>query len=190
MSYQENRKQGDFYVGDERTDLGMATMTLDLQEQSVIRNDDMTWDAFHPAPNTAISRESGNRTFNLLWAQAMFVSQSRTPLNGIGCEGMQVSCVMDSERHMAIKVVTHAGCKVLIFPDEPGMMDPLDVRLVNSVPVRNVVDEHGRISFSSPFETPELATLLRRLEDWTVAFTLVHGPRMAGLPPQGVQTFF
>ena len=136
MSYQENRKQDDVSVGGEYTDFGKAATTMELQEQDICRNDEITWDAFHPVPNEAISRESGNRTFDLLWAQAMFVSQSGIPLNGIGCEGMQVSCVMDSRHNMAIRVITHSGCKVLIFPDEPGMMDPLDVRLVNSMPAQ------------------------------------------------------
>lgn len=143
---------------------------------------DNTWNSFRPVSSESIGRESGNRTFNLLWGQAMFVSQVKSSLDGIGCADMEVSCTMDNAHSMAIKVVTKAGCKLMIFPDDPGMLDPLDVRLINSRFVQDVVNEYGRITFSPMIETPDLIQLLRRLEEWSVAFVLVHGCHKAGLP--------
>jgi len=151
---------------------------------------DNTWNLFHPVSSESIDRESGNRTFNLLWGQAMFVSQAKIPLDGIGCAGMEVSCTMDNAHSMAIKVVTKAGCKLMIFPDEPGMMDTLDVRLINSRFVQDVVNEYGRITFAPMIETQNLIQLLRRLEEWTVAFVLVHGCNKAGLPVRESRMFF
>ena len=151
---------------------------------------DNTWNLFHPVSSEFINHESGNRTFNLLWGQAMFVSQTKIPLDGIGCTDMEVSCAMDNDHSMAIKVITKAGCKLMILPDEPGMMDPLDVRLINSRFVQDVVNEYGRITFAPMIETSDIIQLLRRLEEWTAAFTLVHGHHKAGLPDRELGLIF
>lgn len=151
---------------------------------------DITWGLFHRAPQNAIGYQSGNRTFDLLWAQVMFASQAKMPLDGIGCVGMEISCVMDNNHNKAIKVVTRAGCKLMIFPVESGMMDPLDVRLINSRFLQDVVNEYGRITFAPMIETPDLIQLLCRLEEWTAAFILVHGHHKAGLPDRELGLIF
>lgn len=151
---------------------------------------DNTWNLFHPVSIESIDRESGNGTFNILWGQAMLASQAKILLDGIGCAGMEVSCTMDNAHSMAIKVVTKAGCKLMIFPDESGMIDPLDVRFVNSRFVQDVVSEYGRITFAPMIEAPNLIQLLHRLEEWTVAFVLVHGCHKAGLPVRESRMIF
>jgi len=152
--------------------------------------DGLNWDSFYPVQREAIDRDSGNMTFNLLWAQAMFAAEVKMSFSGIGCDGMQTSCAMDHDHNMAIKIVTTEGCKLIVLPKEPGKIDPLEVCLVGAIVVPNVVDEHGRIRFASMIETPCLIELLQRLEKWASGFIAVHGRHMAGLPSPRAYMYF
>ena len=80
--------------------------------------DGLNWDSFYPIQGEAINTDSGNRTFNLLWAQAIFASQVKMSFNDIGCDGMQISCAMDHDHNMAIKIITTEGCKLIVLPKE------------------------------------------------------------------------
>lgn len=170
---------------------GMVDSSLEASLSEFVHCDGPNWDSYYPVQGDGINWDSGNRTFNLLWAQAMFASQAKMSFGNIGCDGMQVSCSMDHDRNKAIKIVTGEGCKLMVLPKEPGMMDPLEVCLVGAISVPNVVDEHGRIKFASLIETPQLIELLQRLEKWTIGFITVHGHHMAGLSSfQGTYMFF
>lgn len=152
--------------------------------------DGLNWDSFYPVQGEVIYRDSGNRTFNLLWAQAMFASQIKMPFSDIGCDGMQISCAMNHDHNMAIKIVTTEGCKLMVLPKEPGKIDLLEVCLIGAIAIPNVIDEHGRIRFASMIETPQLIELLQRVEKWASGFIAVHGRHMAGLPSPRVNMYF
>ncbi len=191
MARHQKGKRSRTPIGNEPPMIEKEDFSLEAPLFEFIPCDGLNWDSFYPVQGKGIDWDSGNRTFNLLWAQAMFASQAGMSFSTIGCDGMQVSCTMDHDHNMAIKIVTGEGCKLMVLPKEPGKIDPLDVCLIGAITVPNVVDEHGRIKFASMIETPQLIELLQRLEKWTTGFITVHGHHMAGLSSfQGTCMFF